>query len=162
MAPKKTKKPSMMQRQRQLSAQQQQVKRASSSKLPPGKKGGAVTKPKPTKPTATSKPSPVQQVRVRDLGPTPPKQLSGASQRALPPGTKGGSLARGGAAKAGSLAAKAGGAGRVLGCGQIHPYQYSSGHAENENAKCARSRCQGQTYHYPQGVDCVASRRVLD
>jgi hypothetical protein len=108
MAPKKTKKPSMMQRQRQLSAQQQQVKRASSSKLPPGKKGGAVTKPQTAKPTATSKPSPISKVRVRDLGPTPPKQLSGASQRALPPGTKGGSLARG-------AAAKAGGAGRVLG-----------------------------------------------
>jgi hypothetical protein len=106
MAPKKTKKPSMMQRQRQLSAQQQQVKQASSNKLPPGKKGGAVTKPKPTKPTATSKPSPVQQVRVRDLGPTKPKPLSGASQRALPPGRPGGSLARSGG---GSLATKAGG-----------------------------------------------------
>ena len=102
MAPKKTKKPSMMQRQRQLSAQQQQVKQASSNKLPPGKKGGAVTKP----PTATSKPSPIKPVRVRDLGPTKPKPLSGASQRALPPGRPGGSLARSGG---GSLATKAGG-----------------------------------------------------
>ena len=90
MAPKKTKKPSMMQRQRQLSAQQQQVKRASSSKLPPGKKGGAVTKP----PTATSKPSPIKPVRVRDLGPTKPKPLSGASQRALPPGRPGGAVTK--------------------------------------------------------------------
>ena len=120
MAPKKPKKPSSLQRQRQLRAQQQQVKRASSKTLPPGKKGGAVAKPKATKPTATSKPSPVEKVRVRDLGPTKPK-LSGTSQRALPPGTKGGSLARGGAAKGGGLAkaggaaAKAGGLGRVLG-----------------------------------------------
>ena len=90
MAPKKTKKPSMMQRQRQLSAQQQQVKRASSSQLPPGKKGGAVTKP----PTATSKPSPIKPVRVRDLGPTKPKPLSGASQRALPPGRPGGAVTK--------------------------------------------------------------------
>lgn len=123
MARKKTKKPSMLQRQRQLRAQQQQVKRASSNQLPPGKKGGAVTKPKTAKPKATSKPSPVEKVRVRDLGPTQPKQMRDTPQRALPPGRTGGSLTRssGGsrAAKAGGVAAKAGsaagGAGRLLG-----------------------------------------------
>ena len=94
MAPKKPKKPSSLQRQRQLRAQQQQVKRASSKTLPPGKKGGAVTKPQAAKLKTTPKSAPVEKVRVRDLGPTKPKPLSGASQRALPPGRPGGAVTK--------------------------------------------------------------------
>lgn len=94
MPSKKSKQPSYLQRQRQLRAQQQQVRQASSNKLPPGKKGGDVTKPKPGKTTATSKPAPVQQVRVRDLGTTKPNQMGGSTPRALPPGRTGGALTR--------------------------------------------------------------------
>lgn len=68
MAPNnKPKKPTMLQRQRQLRAQQQQVKRASANKLPPGKKGGDVAKPTPNPPAGAPK--------------------------ALPPGNRGGALA---------------------------------------------------------------------
>lgn len=68
MAPNnKPKKPTMLQRQRQLRAQQQQVKRASANKLPPGKKGGDVAKPTPKPPAGVPK--------------------------ALPPGNRGGALA---------------------------------------------------------------------
>ncbi len=113
MAPKKPKKPSFLQRQRQLRAQQDQVRSASSNKLPPGKKGGDVTKAKPAKPASTAKPAPVQPVRVRDLGTTKPKPLTGSGTRALPPGRTGGALSR--ATSAVSSATKnLGNAGRAL------------------------------------------------
>jgi hypothetical protein len=114
MAPKK--KPTMLQRQRALRKQQQQTKQQSSRQLPPGKKGGSVTKPggamaksgsaKPTPPRSTA---PVERVRVRDLGSTKPKPMAGGSQRALPPGRQGGAMTR-----VAGAAGKAAAAGRML------------------------------------------------
>jgi hypothetical protein len=118
MAPKK--KPTMLQRQRALRQQQQKTKQQSSRQLPPGKKGGSVTKPGgamaksgAAKPSSPRTSAPVEQVRVRDLGSSKPKQMTGGSQRALPPGRQGGAMARV-ARTAATTAGKVGGAGKAL------------------------------------------------
>jgi hypothetical protein len=75
----------------------------------PTTQGGRVT------PSASGQASSnrVQQVRVRDLGSTKPKTMSGGTPRALPPGKQGGQLARV-ARTAASTAGKVGAAGKVL------------------------------------------------
>lgn len=107
------KKPTMLQRQRALRKQQQQTKQQSQRQLPPGKKGGSVDKPKASKPTPPRSNQPVERVRVRDLGSTKPKPMSGGTPRALPPGNQGGQLARV-ARTAVPTAGKVGSAGKVL------------------------------------------------
>ena len=75
----------------------------------PATQGGRVT------PSASGQASSnrVQQVRVRDLGSTKPKPMSGGTPRALPPGNQGGQLARV-ARSAATTAGKVGAAGKVL------------------------------------------------
>ena len=75
----------------------------------PATQGGRVT-PSASGQTSSSR---VQQVRVRDLGSTKPKSMSGGTPRALPPGNQGGQLARV-ARTAATTAGKVGAAGKVL------------------------------------------------
>jgi len=107
------KKPTMLQRQRALRKQQQQTKQQSQRQLPPGNKGGSVDKPKASKSAPPRSNQPVERVRVRDLGSTKPKPMSGGTPRALPPGNQGGQLARV-ARTAATTAGKVGAAGKVL------------------------------------------------